>query len=51
MMGLMDGCVPGSRCAAILGADKCQKHGATESPSDPGLSEVNFYSNTALNSF
>lgn len=33
MMGLMDGCVPGSRCAAILGADKCQKDGgaATES--------------------
>lgn len=39
MMGLMDGCVPGSRCAAILGADKCQKDGraAMESPSKPGL--------------
>lgn len=53
MMGLMDGCVPGSRCAAILGADKCQKDGraATESPSSLGLSEGDFYSTTALNYF
>lgn len=53
MMGLMDGCVPGSRCAAILGADKCQKdrRTVTKSPSNLGLSEVDFYSNTALNYF
>ena len=46
-MGLMDGCVPGSRRAAILGADKCQKRGgqrrraraAWASPPNVGASE------------